>query len=137
MNRLLGQITAVESSGHMALVEIAFEQEIYSAIVVMDGEAAPYLDVGKSILMLFKETEVSLAKNLSGEISLRNRIPATVQSIEFGTLLSAVRLDYRGHKIVSVITTRSARRLALAPGDAVEGLVKANELTLVEPDHEF
>lgn len=137
MNRLLGQIICVESSGHMALVDVAFEQEVYSAIVVTGAEAAPYLTVGKSILMLFKETEVSLAKNLSGEISLRNRIPATVQSIEFGTLLSAVSLDYRGHSIVSVITTRSVRRLALTPGDRVEGLIKANELTLVEPDHEF
>lgn len=135
MNRLQGIIHAVETSGHLALVEVAVQQQIYTAMIVTVADGADFLVVGKRVTLLFKETEVSLAKNLSGQISLRNRIPATVQSIEQGELLSAVTLDYGGHKIVAVITTRSVQRLDLAPGDAVEGLVKANELTVVSPEH--
>jgi molybdopterin-binding protein len=43
-------------------------------------------------------------------------------------------LDYRGQAISSIITTGSIRRLDIKPGDEVEALVKANEVTLIEAD---
>jgi len=87
------------------------------------------------VALLFKETEVSLAKNLSGLISMRNRMPCTVTGIDRGKLLTKVSLDFNGHAITSVITTRSSHALSLAVGESVEGLVKANEMTIIpEPD---
>jgi molybdate transport system regulatory protein len=83
------------------------------------------------VTLLFKETEVSLAKNLSGQISMRNRFSATVAGIERGTLLTAVVLTFDNHKIGSIITTRSCDALALSVGDAVEALVKTSEMTLM------
>lgn len=116
----------------MSLVDVDVDGDIFTSIVVETAETAPYLAPGNAVLILFKETEVSLAKNLSGAISLRNRIRAVIHAIDRGVLLSAVTLDYKGMQVVSVITTRSVERLALAPGDKVEGLVKANEVTLME-----
>jgi molybdate transport system regulatory protein len=83
------------------------------------------------VTLLFKETEVALAKNLSGLISMRNRIPGRVKTIERGQLLTKVTLDADGHTVESIITTRASHALALAIGDAVEGLVKSNEMTVV------
>jgi molybdate transport system regulatory protein len=40
-------------------------------------------------------------------------------------------LDAAGYSIESVITTRSSHALALDVGDIVEGLVKANEMTVM------
>ena len=137
MNRLQGKITAVQSSGHLSLVDMDVDGDSFTSIVVETAETAPYLVPGNAVLILFKETEVSLAKNLSGSISLRNRMHGVIRSIDQGALLSAVTLDFKGKAIVSVITTRSVERLALKPGDEVEGLVKANELTLMEPSHEL
>ena len=137
MNRLQGKITAIQSSGHLSLVDVDVDGDSFTSIVVETAETAPYLAPGNAVLILFKETEVSLAKNLSGLISLRNRMLGVVRSIDQGALLSAVTLDYKGKSIVSVITTRSVQRLALKPGDTVEGLVKANELTLMEPASEL
>ena len=74
---------------------------------------------------------MSLAKNLSGLISLRNRLPAQVRAVEKGQVLAKVTLDYQGLDVVSIITTRSAERLDLKAGDAVEALVKANEMTIL------
>lgn len=130
MNRLHGIITAVESAGHIVLVDVAVNSEIFSAILLeaADGER---LRPGAEVTLLFKETEVSLAKNLSGLISLRNRIPARVRAVEKGKVLAKITLDYRGNDIVSVVTTRSAERLDLQAGDQVEGLVKANEMTIL------
>jgi molybdate transport system regulatory protein len=81
--------------------------------------------------LLFKETEVALAKNLSGMISLRNRFHGIVNAIEAGQVLTKVSFEADGAAITSIITTRSALAMQIAIGDAVEGLVKANEMTLV------
>jgi len=41
-------------------------------------------------------------------------------------------LDYKGKDIISVITTRSTNKLDLKVGDEVQGLVKANEVTIMK-----
>ena len=130
MNRLRGNIVAIDHNSHMSLVDVAVGVEVFSATLLETPETAAYLRVGNAVTLLFKETEVVLAKNLSGLISLRNRFSVTVISIERGAILSAVTLDYGGESLVSVITTRGVDRLQLATGDKVEALIKANEVVL-------
>lgn len=131
MNRLPGTITAVESSEHLSLVDVAAAPGTFTAMLLETPASAPHLHVGGRVAVLFKETEVSLAKNLAGEISLRNRIPGRVRAIRRGDILCEVVLECSGHVLTSIITTRAAKRLALQEGDAVEALVKANEVSLV------
>jgi molybdate transport system regulatory protein len=131
MNRLPGKITAVEAAGSIALVEVAAGGHRFTATLIGASEEAASWLPGTAVTLLFKETEVSLAKNLSGLISMRNRIPGIVTAIERGRILTKVTLDAAGHNIESVITTRSSHLLELAVGDTVEGLVKANEMTLM------
>lgn len=104
--------------------------KLTATLIGAGEEAAAWAD-GMPVTLLFKETEVSLAKNLSGLISLRNRLPAVVTAIERGSLLASVRLDVAGHAIESIITTRSSHALSLAVGDAVEALIKANEMSVM------
>jgi molybdate transport system regulatory protein len=131
MNRLPGQIAAVEAAGSIALVDVMVGSQRFTATLVGAGEQVAAWAPGMPVTLMFKETEVSLAKNLSGLISMRNRIPAQVVSIERGRLLTRVVLDAAGYSIESVITTRSSHALALDVGDIVEGLVKANEMTVM------
>jgi molybdate transport system regulatory protein len=137
MNRLRGKITGIESNGHISLVDVAVGADTFSATLLESPQASPYLAVGNTVMVLFKETEVSLAKDLSGRISLRNRLRATVREIRRGEILSEVLLDYHGQTIASIITTRAVQRLELADGDKVEALIKANEVSLMEADHEL
>jgi molybdate transport system regulatory protein len=132
MNRLPGKIANVEVAGSIALVEVAVGAHRFAATMVGAGDEVAAWPVDMSVTLLFKETEVSLAKNLSGLISMRNRIPATVRSIERGRLLTKVDLDMEGHLLSSVITTKSSYTLQLAVGDKVEGLVKSNEMNVVQ-----
>lgn len=132
MNRLHGIIASVETSNQLSLVDVDVGGDQFTAMVVETPNSAAYLNAGCAVWVLFKETEVSLAKNFSGMISLRNRILGRIKAIHRGKLLSEVRLDYRGQTVTSIITTRSVERLALQVGDAVEGMVKANEVTLME-----
>lgn len=134
MNRLAGIITAIACNDHLSLVDVAAGEDSYTAMVLETPQSAPHLKVGNTVAVLFKETEVSLAKNLSGDLSLRNRIPGRVRQIHEGGILSEVVLDCRGVTLTSIVTTRAVRRLALSVGDEVEALVKANEVALAEAD---
>lgn len=115
----------------MSLVDVAVGQDIFTATLLETPETADYLQIGNLVTLLFKETEIALAKNLSGMISLRNRISVRVKSIERGDILSAVTLDYDGKRLVSVITSRAIERLDIIIGDQLEALVKANEIALM------
>ena len=130
MNRLKGKIVAIDHNEHMSLVDVAVGDDLFAATLLETPETADYLKLDNPITLLFKETEISLARNLSGLLTLRNRFPATVTGIERGDILSAVRLDYHGVPLTSIVTTRGVNRLQLAIGDEVEGLVKANEMVL-------
>jgi molybdate transport system regulatory protein len=137
MNKLRGRITGIESNDHVSLVDVDVTGDSFTATLLETPEDSPYLAVGKQVDVLFKETEVSLAKGLAGLISLRNRVNATVKMVRSGVILSEVVLDYRGQRISSIITTRSIARLDIKVGDEVEAMVKANEVTLMEVDDEL
>lgn len=132
MNKLSGKISQIQQSGAILLVDIDVDGHVFSALLIESGAQPEWLQPGNTIELIFKETEVSLAKNLSGLISTRNRMECTVQQIERGDLLSKAVLQFRQHSITSAITTRSVDLLELKNGDRVEALVKANEISLIK-----
>ncbi|TFW10103.1 hypothetical protein E4K72_02695 [Oxalobacteraceae bacterium OM1] len=131
MNRLPAMLTAIETEGSIALLQAAIGERRFTAMLVGVGDALQGWEAGQPVTLLFKETEVSLAKDLRGLISMRNRMPCRIVDIDKGRLLTRTVLDFDGRRIESIITTRAADALALAPGDAVEALVKANEMTVI------
>jgi len=133
VNKLTGKIVGIESSSHMSIVDIDVEGDVFCSIVLETPSSAPYLKQGGDVTMLFKETEVSIGKNLSGLISLRNRFKGTVRRIEPSQILSKVVLAYKTQEIVSIITARSVQKLGLTVGENVEWLVKTNEVSLCSP----
>ena len=133
MNKLIGKVILVESSSHMSMVDIDVDGDVFSSIVLETPATATYLKQGSIVTLLFKETEVSIGKNLSGLISLRNRFKATIIGLEKSDILTKVFLNYKSKQIISIISTRSAEKLGLIDGDAVEWLVKTNEVSLCNP----
>lgn len=131
MNTLSGHIAAIEAHGSVAIVDVAVAHHRFTATLLGSAEHLAEWKIGQAVRLLFKETEVALAKNLSGQISMRNRMPGTVTALEVGQVLTRVVFEMQGVQISSVITSRSARGLQLALGDAVEGLVKSNEMSLL------
>jgi len=132
MNKLSGIITNIQQSGAILLVDVDVNGHGFSAMLIESATQPEWLQTGKTIDLVFKETEVSLAKNLSGMISMRNRMKCTVQHIERGKLLSKISLKFQKHIVTSAITTRSVDSLQLAIGDEVEALVKSNEVSLMK-----
>lgn len=132
MNRLPGTIVKIQQSGAILLVDVEVEQQVFSALLIESVIQPEWLESGKDVDVVFKETEVSLAKNLSGQISMRNRMQCSIQAIDRGDLLSKITLKFRNHILTSAITTRSVDSLKLEIGDEVEALVKANEVSLMK-----
>ncbi|MBC7500568.1 MAG: TOBE domain-containing protein [Herminiimonas sp.] len=128
MNCLPGRIAAIETCGSIALVDVDAVGLKLTATLVGAGALTDCWRPGMAVTLLFAETEVALAKNLSGLISMRNRLPGRIVALERGTVLTKVTLDIAGQRVVSVITTRSSHTLALQEGEPVEALVKANEM---------
>lgn len=131
MNRVSGTIAAIERAGSVCLIDVDAAGQRMTATLVGTGADTAHWRPGMPVQLLFAETEVALAKNLTGLISMRNRMPATVVAVERGKVLAKVVLDVAGNRIVSVITTRSSHTLALSAGERVEALVKANEMNVV------
>jgi molybdate transport system regulatory protein len=134
MNRFTGRVTDIECVASLAIVEIALGQRRYTASLLSNAEQLAQWKVGDIVQCDFNENEVALGKNLSGYLSMRNRFPGEILSLEFGQLLTRVVFLMDHLQLSSVITTRSAINLELQVGDAIEGLVKSNEMRLIKLD---
>lgn len=131
MNRLIGKIISIESEGSISLVEVAVGAHTLSATLLGCRDEIFGFSLHQEIALLFNEMEVAIAKNLSGQISLRNRLPGEIVSLESGKILTrVVYLIDQTYLVNAVITTRSASKLALKLGDQIEGLIKSNEMNL-------
>lgn len=130
MNTLKGTITQIESDGALSLVDVQCGEAILSALLVETPERCDYLKTGQKVELLFKETEVAVAVNRTGEISLRNRFKGPIASLRFEGLLCEVVFMLDRTRVASLITARGAKRLGLREGMEAEWLIKANEISI-------
>lgn len=134
MNSLLGNITEINSEGSLSLVKVLIQNCIITTIVIDTQETSTYLETGNNVKILFKETEVVLAKAFSGIISLQNKLDCNVNSFEKGNLLCKIILDFQNTKIVSVITRNAFDQLNIQENDTITAMVKTNEISLAAHD---
>jgi molybdate transport system regulatory protein len=132
MNKLTATITAIEHSGTILLVDAEVEGNLFSALLIESVSQPGWLFVGNPVDLVFKETEVTLAKGLQGIISMRNRMKCRVLKIDKGELLSLITLQFNIFTIASAITTRSVNSMQIEIGDEVDALVKSNEVSLMK-----
>jgi len=134
MNTLTGTITAIQSHDNLSLVKVLSNGASFTSIVLDTPETTDYLSIGNNIQLLFKETEVIIAKNFDIAISVQNRIPCSIQSIITGVILSQVNLSFGETMIRSIITTNAVKQLGLKENDTVLALIKTNEVSLSPHD---
>jgi molybdopterin-binding protein len=70
--------------------------------------------------------QVSIGKNLSGEISCINRFPAKVFSLESGKIFSILKLEIGE----TVLESTVLKNMNLKIGDEVEILIKATDISI-------
>ena len=131
MNSLTGNIVQLDVSGNLTLAHVKIMPHlILQAIVIATPKTAAYLNTGQSVNVLFKETEVIVSTDSQSNISLQNRIPASIATIEGGQLLSRLNLISEAGKVNAIICTSAVKEMQLKAGTPVVAMVKLNEIIL-------
>lgn len=129
MSQLIATIKKISTVDSLNIVEFDFDGNI---LKMMSLDLSKEVQVGKKVKLSVKATNVSLAKNLYGEISLSNKIVAIIEDIENGKLLSSITLKINDTYIESIITVDSSIRMNLKKNDSVTILIKASNLSIEE-----
>ena len=133
MNRLKGSIEEVKVNGNLSQVVIKVgDKTRINSIVIETPETAPYLIKGRPISVIFKETEVVLAKGNIDNISLINRIPGEIGEIRLGSILCEVSLVTEAGPVQAIISREALDLMELKPGEQITALVKLNEVMIAE-----
>lgn len=133
MNKLKGQISKVKVHGGISQASISLGQGIdINCILIETPETASYLAPGIQVNVIFKETEVILAKGDEFQLSLQNRIPGKIRAIKTGELLCEVTVETVPGTVTAIVSRDSLDALGLKKGEAVMAMIKQNEVMLSE-----
>ncbi|MFG2141423.1 molybdopterin-binding protein [Streptomyces sp. NPDC048650] len=130
-NQIPGTVTEVTTGEVMATVKVHLEggQEITAAVTVETVEELG-LAAGSAVRALIKSTEVSLAVGAVDGLSIRNRIPGTVQGVATGGAMAGVKVGVAGGELTAAITREAVDDLGLTAGSPVTALIKSTEISL-------
>ena len=114
MNSLKGIIEQVDVNGNLSLVSLKVGECSFKSIVIETPDTVEYLRVGNTVDVLFKETEVIIARGESFQISLRNRMKAKITSLDKGKLLARLTMQTNAGEVISIITSNAVEQLGLS-----------------------
>lgn len=132
MNTLSGKIIDIQVCESISLIKIQCGDSVLSSIIIETPSTVSYLREGNSINVLFKETEVIIAKKGKHEISLQNQLPCIIENIKKGQLLSRIIIKFNNDEIRSIITSNAVNKLELEEGMEIIAMIKTNEIMLSE-----
>ncbi|MFV0531821.1 MAG: molybdopterin-binding protein [Flavobacteriales bacterium] len=131
MNLFKGVIQSVETYKSLSLVKIEIQSIVVNTIVMETPKTVAYLEEGKEIHVMFKETEVLIGKGTEHTaLSIQNRIEGKIVKIEKGKLLSKIALLTVIGELRAVITTQVLYQMELRIGEKVTAMIKTNEIML-------
>jgi len=133
MNQLKGTIITIQSHEGLSMVKVKANDLIFTSIVLDDSTTADWLEIGKIVKLLFKETEVIISKDVELNISIQNRLPCIIQSLNIGVLLGELHLLFGETIVRSIITANACKQLNLKEEDNILALIKTNEIS-ISPD---
>jgi len=130
VNSLTGRVGRIQSSATMSLLTVTVDSDDFR-VIILEGQDETRYRPGEAVRMVFKETEVGLAKGLKGGLSYANRFAGVVARVEKGGLLTKVVFTYRKARLEALVLSETLKAMFLKPGDPVEWLVKMNEISLI------
>lgn len=128
MNKIKAIVSSIQSLENLNIVEFLFEDIILS-MMSLDLDNIKEKD---KVLLTVKASNIAIAKELQGQISLANKISAKIIQIDMGKLLTSIKLNAKGTTLTSIITTKSAKRMDLKLADEVLAIFKSSDLSIKE-----
>jgi molybdopterin-binding protein len=129
MSQLVATIKKINNIDNLNIVEFDFSG---LTLKMMSLDLSDDMQIGKKVKLLVKPSDISIAKNLNGDMSFSNQLVATIESLENGELLSSIILKVNDVLFESIITKDSSKRMNLQKNDEVTILIKASNLSIQE-----
>ena len=129
LNKIKALVKKINHHDGVNIVEFDFNGIKLSMISL---ELSSSIKVGTRVILGVKPSHITLAKNLSGQISASNNFEAKITNIEKGELLAVVNMEIFNTSFESLITVNSVHRMDLKKGDSIAVLIKAGELFIKE-----
>ena len=127
MSKLIAIVKSIRTHQNLNIVEFDFMNTV---LKMMSLDLNSSVQVGKKVELLFKPTSVIISKGFIGDISLSNRIIASIENLENGELLSNILLKAGDYTLESIITKDSSLSMNLQKNDIVTALIKASDLSI-------
>ena len=125
MNKLSARVEKIDKTDNLHVITCKLGCQ---TIKVVSLELQESLQIGSSVELSVKSTNISLAKNLTGELSIVNQLTAKVTAIDKGSLLCAVQVELEGFSLECLLTVEATLSMGLSVGDDVTVLVKGSEV---------
>ncbi len=129
MNKIAATITDIQSVDTVNIVSFDVADQ---AMRMMALELSERVGVGSKVMLGIKATNVTIAKEIRGQLSISNQLEVTIEKVDLGALLCSVKFTFKGQLWESIITRESALAMELESGDKVMALVKSSELSIAE-----
>ena len=121
-----------EISEFKGIFALKFETK-FNELTMVSLEIPQRATLGSTVKLGFKSSEVIIATKNLQDCSLSNEIVCVIEKIEFGEILTSIKLKTSSDEIFeSIITTNSAKRLNLKPNLSVFAYIKATSLFIDE-----
>jgi len=127
MNKLTVKVEVIEQVDNLHVVTCQLGCQ---TLKMLSLELSDSLKIGSTIDLSVKSTNISLAKNFTGKISLVNQLKAKVTNVDNGKLLSSIQVDVEGFALESLVTLEASLSMELSVGDDVLVLLKGSEVSV-------
>ncbi len=134
-NQLDATIESVDAGPAMTTVRALINGgHLITAAITTEAGTDLQLHAGSPIRILIKSTEVSVALDPVGRISVRNLLPGRIVAVDHGEVMSMVKIDIGSEQVITAaITKESAQELDLEVGVPVTALIKATNVAVWVP----
>ena len=127
MNKIVVTIKEINNVDNLHIIKSNFFTQTLTMISL---ELPDDLNIKSKVELCVKPTNITVAKNFSGLVSLDNQLFSSVLSIEEGELLACVNLKIEDTTLQSIITLESLKNLEVKVGDEVKVFIDASQLSI-------
>lgn len=129
MSQIIATIKNIRNVDSLNIVEFGFYNHTLKMVSL---NLSKQISINKKVQLSIKPTNILIAKNLQGEISISNQLKAKIAKVENGELLSSILLKVEDTILESIITVDSSKNMNLIEDEEVLILIKASDLFIQE-----
>ena len=129
MSQIIATIKNIRNVDSLNIVEFGFFNHTLKMVSLNLNKE---ITLNKKVELSIKPTNILIAKNLQGEISISNQLKAKIVKVENGELLSSILLKVEDTILESIITVDSSKNMNLVKDEEVLILIKASDLFIQE-----